>query len=639
MKRKSCSLLLALLLAAAVCLPAGAEAAPAGVMTPYRQQASTDEFWNGATFVLEHTDDTEGWLTRELEKMKEQYRINTVTVYGLENFDEPGSNRYKDHLFSELARLEMKIVVRIEAYEARTFAFTQEDAAKVVAQHRGLIDYVSAAERRGQVAYFALNMPVDDGTVQANLGGVNSQKSKQNQSAYAQEFVRLMRQTTAENGFADAKMFLSLFYGWDNTYELPSYEAAKADGYFINNYSYPKNGRVPTADDDDATLINAERLCVSMDSFLRQYGDRPIVVECGFHTLEYNGGERPSQTAGLVQDLQAKRRAMRAMVEFYQTNYPQVRGVLYFGYNLYKEEGDPPTVLDWALEYPSRELAQAEQAGMTGGTGPVEDAGAQGGMAALLPGAGSGLTFPQCLPAQQIALRYKSGQAASVGLYVGGKLKKTVELPASADYTELGIPLSIVEGYDLDLKLESGGELTVDQVRLLEAMEAEYALLSGTAEIGSDGSARNGAYVTGITGAENAVQYRGSRGGEVLHVSYRSRGAVKLVMLIGGETYSVEVPAAPQFTELPISAGLAAGADFSLYAEEGTLDLDAVRLSGAPLPAAGGEPAPQQESGAGRPAPQKGGLPWLWITAGSAAILLLLAAVLAVKYKRGEKRE
>ena len=64
-------------------------------------------------------------------------------------------------------------------------------------------------------------------------------------------------------------------------------------------------------------------------------------------------------------------------------------------------------------------------------------------------------------------------------------------------------------------------------------------------------------------------------------------------MLIGGETNSLEVPAAPQFTELPISAGLAAGADFSLYAEEGTLDLDAVRLSGAPLPAAGGAEHPR----------------------------------------------
>ncbi len=120
--------------------------------------------------MLERTDDTEGWLTRELERMKSQYHINTITVYGLESFDDAGSSRYKDHLFSELARLEMKIVVRIEAYDARSFAFTAEDAAKVVEQHRALIDYVSAPQRRGQVAYFALNMPVDDGTVQANLG-------------------------------------------------------------------------------------------------------------------------------------------------------------------------------------------------------------------------------------------------------------------------------------------------------------------------------------------------------------------------------------------------------------------------------------------------------------------------------------
>ncbi len=265
-------------------------------------------------------------------------------------------------------------------------------------------------------------------------------------------------------GFADAKMFLSLFYGWDNTYEIPSYAGAGADGYFINNYSYPKSGRVPTAQDDDATLINAERLRVSMDTFVRQYGDKPIVVECGFHTLEYNGGERPNQTAGLVQDLAAKRRAVRAMAEFYGANYPQVRGILYFGYNLYKEEGTPPTVLDWALQYPSRELVQAEDAGRSGQAEVIEDAVAEGGMAVRLSGAQSGLSFSKCLAAQQLALRYKAEQPVLVGLYVGGKLKRTAELPASADYTERGILISVVEGYDLDLRLEGAGNLEIDWV-------------------------------------------------------------------------------------------------------------------------------------------------------------------------------
>ena len=637
MKRKSCFWLLALALAAAVCLPVGAAGEDTGVVTPYAEEKSTDEFWNGATFVLERTDDTEGWLTRELERMKSQYHINTITVYGLESFDDAGSSRYKDHLFGELARLEMKIVVRIEAYDARSFAFTAEDAAKVVEQHRALIDYVSAPQRQGQVAYFALNMPVDDGTVQANLGGVNSQKSKQNQAAYAAELVRLMRQAAAGGGFADAKMFLSLFYGWDNTYEIPSYAGAGADGYFINNYSYPKGGRVPTAQDDDATLINAERLRVSMDTFVRQYGDKPIVVECGFHTLEYNGGERPNQTAGLVQDLAAKRRAVRAMAEFYGANYPQVRGILYFGYNLYKEEGTPPTVLDWALQYPSRELVQAEDAGRSGQAEVIEDAMAEGGMAVRLSGAQSGLSFSKCLAAQQLALRYKAEQPVLVGLYVGGKLKRTAELPASADYTERGILISVVEGYDLDLRLEGEGSLEIDWVRMLEAMEAEYAELCGTARAQSGENARNGAYVTGISGPENAVQYRGSRGGEVLSVTYRSSGGAKLVMLVDQEKYSVELPAAQQFTALPISAALAAGADFSLYTENGEIELDAVQLSGAPLPAAAGQQKP--EAPAGQPAEEQSSPPWGWIGAGAAAALALAAGAMLTKRKReGEKQ-
>ena len=337
-----------------------------------------------------------------------------------------------------------------------------------------------------------------------------------------------------------------------------------------------------------------------MDTFVRQYGDKPIVVECGFHTLEYNGGERPNQTAGLVQDLAAKRRAVRAMAEFYGANYPQVRGILYFGYNLYKEEGTPPTVLDWALQYPSRELVQAEDAGRSGQAEVIEDAVAEGGMAVRLSGAQSGLSFSKCLAAQQLALRYKAEQPVLVGLYVGGKLKRTAELPASADYTERGILISVVEGYDLDLRLEGEGNLEIDWVRMLEAMEAEYAELCGTARAQSGENARNGAYVTGISGPENAVEYRGSRGGEVLSVTYRSGGGAKLVMLAGQEKYSVELPAAQQFTALPISAALAAGADFSLYTEDGEIELDAVQLSGAPLPAAAGQQEPEAPAGSPR---------------------------------------
>ncbi|MPN55677.1 hypothetical protein SDC9_203361 [bioreactor metagenome] len=48
----------------------------------------------------------------------------------------------------------------------------------------------------------------------------------------------------------------------------------------------------------------------------------------------------------------AKERAIRATIDYYRTMVPEFRGALYFGYNLYKEEGTPPAIMDWTLVYP-----------------------------------------------------------------------------------------------------------------------------------------------------------------------------------------------------------------------------------------------------------------------------------------------
>ena len=635
MKRKIISLALTLCMALSAAPFALAAEEPAGVMTPYAESADPDSFWNGATFELQRTENTEEWITRELERMSERYHINTVTIYGLENFDDAGSDTYKTHLFNELKRLDMRAVVRIESYDAENFAFTKEDAAKVMESHRALVQFVSKPENRDQVAYFALNMPVDDGVVQENLGGVNSETSKKNQVTYAEEIVRLMRQETAACGFEDAKMFLSVFYGWDNTYDIPSYASAGADGYFINNYSYPE-GKIPTAEDDDATLINADRLRISMESYRSQYGDAPVVIECGFHTMEFNGGAATNQTAGLVADVAAKRKAMRAMVEFYQQNYPEVRGILYFGYNLYKEEGNPPTVMDWSLEYPTRDTMPAAEGLPENGAKSVEDASSLNGWVVQLPAAGDGLTFTECPPVQQLVIRYRADQDAELGLYSGGQLKKTVTLPASGDYTELGVLLTVVEDYDLTLQAENGAGLVLDQVLLLEDMQAEYARLTGTAQVQEDENASRSACVTGLAGGE--VGYDSSRGGEVLSVTYRCEEDSVLTLRSGDQQFELELAASDDFTTLQAKIGLAPGASFSLSSDQESFALDGVQLTGAPAPGGVGAESGDAEESQPETLPEAADAsPLPYAAVGVAA--LALAAAIAAFVLTGRKRK
>lgn len=601
MKKIVCTLLSALFLSTGLGLSAGA--ATTGTMTPYAKYVEPDQFFSGATFDLRRTDDTKGWLTRELESMKGRYNINTLSIYGLENYDDVGSNELKDHLFKELARLGMKVVVRIEAYDAAKFAFTSADLDRVMASHKAIIEYVSQAERRDQVAYFALNMPVDDGVVQQNMGGVNSETSKANQVTYAVDFVKRMREVTKGYGFTDAQLYLSVFYGWDNGFQVPSYAPAKADGYFINNYSYPEGGQLPEATASAEEILNGERLKISMETFVSQYGDAPLVVECGYHTLAYNNGVMPNQTAGLVKDLAAKQKALESIIPFYQSNYPKnIRGMLYFGYNLYKEEGNPPSVMDWSLVYPTRGAVEVANAILVGKAAMVE-----AGTAVQLSAAGDGLDFQQCPPVQQVRLSYQADSQATVGLYSSGKLKKTVTLPVAAAFTSYGVPISIVEGLDLELRLESGGPVRVEVVEVFETMEAEHATRFGTAAVKEDNAASSGAVAAEMSGRDNRVVFYGVRGGSKLTLTYKATQDTTFTMEAGGQKLTVSLPKTEKLSTITAAVGVAANADVAFYGATGDgFQLDSVKFTGAPkVVAAAATVTPQPLTTPVEPAPQQ----------------------------------
>ncbi|MEU7902358.1 hypothetical protein [Actinoplanes sp. NPDC049118] len=294
-------------------------------MTPY---AGPSDRIQGATW--EAGPDMRG----DLRRMRNDYFINTVNVYGLERW----SAARLDAFFAALAELNMRAVVRLEAYDPGVFAFRHEDAVDVLARHDKLLERARGAP----VAYLALNMPVDDPRVQARLGGINSARSGERQVAYAAELVRLVRQRAGAT-----PVFLGLFYGWDGSYRIPSYRDSGADGYVLTSYSYP-GARIADAGSGADELIDATRLASVADRAIAAVPGAPLVVEYGFQTLAAQQ-ERPDQTAGLVADITAKRAALRATTHFYCAGYPAVIGTTYFGYNVFKAEGNPPRTLDYGL--------------------------------------------------------------------------------------------------------------------------------------------------------------------------------------------------------------------------------------------------------------------------------------------------
>jgi hypothetical protein len=326
-----------------------ADVAAAVTMTPYSTTADPSTFIQGAALELNAARDTVDSVNGALRAMQ-SYRVNTAVVYGLEDWDTVGSNARKDSLFATLGQLGMKIVVRVECYDPGSFAFRTADVDWVADRYRALIGYVADPARSAAVAYFAIIMPLDDPAVQQRLGGVNSALSITRQQEYATTVVSRLRGMLGQAGFGSAPLRLGVFYGWDGAYAVPSYAASRPDGYFINNYSYP-DGAVPGPSATDEVLINQRGLRQIIDRFNSQYGGASLVVEYGIHTVEYNGGVQPVQTAGLVTTLAAKQRALLVTTTFYR-GYGNVAGTSYFGFNLIKNEGNATDVIDWALQYP-----------------------------------------------------------------------------------------------------------------------------------------------------------------------------------------------------------------------------------------------------------------------------------------------
>lgn len=577
-------LMSALLLVPGLGVSAAAEQ-PVNAMAPYEAFVDPDTFFSGAVLDLKKEGDVHAWITRELENMKYGYNINTLNIYGLEGFDSGDSNENKDFLFEELARLGMKVVVRIEAY-SDTFAFQVSDLDYVFNTYQKLIEYVCGDGKRQQVAYFALNMPVDDPQVQQKLeGGINGEQSKQRQVEYAEAFVKRMRETTASYGFTDAQLYLSVFYGWDNSFKTPSYVSSGADGYFMNNYSYPLNStKLPEASAPGEELINAKRLAISMNTYLSQYPGKPLVIESGFHTLEYNNGVVPNQTAGLVKDKEAKIKAIKATLDFYE-QFDEFRGWLYFGYNLYKEEGSPAAVMDWSLVYPLEGQAQAETGYRVGNAAAVADEAASDRMAVELKTAGDGIAFYECAALNQIGLTYRADADAVVGLYINDEKKQEITLPASSGYTTVFVSQTVVKGANLRLQLETGA-VTLDMIGAYPQLETENGVLAGRAEVVTDEAASNGQAVAGLTGEEDTITMQGIRGGARIKVHYRADADSRIRLTINGKnSVELDLKATNTYTDMSATLNVPTGSTLVIQGIGGEgVYIDYVGLSGVPDP-------------------------------------------------------
>lgn len=430
--------------------------------TPYSSYVSPATFIQGGMLEWDRSlADMKQRITYQLQDMRDNYNINTVNIYGLDNFDAAGSNTNKDWLFAELGRLGMQVVVRIESYNTSSFAFTNADVTDVMSRYSTLLSYVSTASNRGKVCYFAVNMPVDDPGVQSRLGGVNSTLSKQRQHDYAVSIISAMRSRLTTAGFSTAKSYLSVFYGWDNSYDLPSYSDAGADGYFINNYSYPAGAPLDQTASDSA-LINQARLQIAMNKFTTTYGtSAPFVMEYGFHTVQYNNGTIPNQTAGLVQNLLGKNKALKATTNYYKNNFSNVKGTLYFGYNLFKSEGNPPAVMDWALAYPITGTRQAESGTRYGNARIYTDASASGGQGvAGLDATNDGVAFFNQQSGSSLQIRYAAASNAQLSLYINGVFKQKITLPATGgwtgSYATKSITIPILSAATVKLQRDSG---------------------------------------------------------------------------------------------------------------------------------------------------------------------------------------
>ncbi|GAB1690955.1 hypothetical protein [Krasilnikovia sp. M28-CT-15] len=570
--------------------------------SPYDPAQFTDLYTDpdgpiaGATYIFNPTVDWRQRMAYDLAQLR-QIGVNTVGLYNVVQMTDAD----RDALFAELERNRQKAVLRIEWYDRQTFAFRAADADRVLSYYNSddathgytaLLAYLVRKNRLRDVAYFAVNMPVDDQMVSNHFvtsqypDGRSNPQWATNQPPYADRLLAGLRGVV---GAAD--LYLSVFYGWDQTYPTPSYAAIAhpADGYFLNNYSYPV-GAPPDEHATTTELLNVPRLGGAMDKIIKQYGDAIKVIEYGFHTLEFNNGVLPNQTAGLVQTVAAKRRALLETTAYYRDPAFQVRGTLYFAANLYKPEGNPPATMDWALGAPVAE-AQAEDTGVTqyyrNGTAvpvePVRDPSAWGGAAVTLASTGDALAFHDFAAASVAQLRYRTAQVTKLLMSVDGAAPRILALPAATDWSTLTVPAVIpLHGRVTLQRMDSGGPVTVDWLGGKPDNEAELTAHTGATPVTAAGASR-GEALRMPPGQPGTLTIDPARGGTRVQIRYAATIATTVVLDTGAVTTTVPLPAtAGQFATRTVETVVPGGSPLVLSRSvaDGELILDYLRIDG-----------------------------------------------------------
>lgn len=447
-------------------------------MTPYTSWVTPSTWFQGAEYELNPGMDTAARILRDLPDMKNNYNINSLNLYGLENI----SQSDRDLLFSTMSSLGMQAVVRIEWYDGSWMNFENADADTMINHYTSLIADVCSSAKRNQVAYFALNVPVDDPAVVAHFVTGQYTDGRQNplwassQVSFVNYFVSRMRTVCSSYGFTTAKQYVSVFYGWDYSYPVPSYSASNADGYFFNNYTYPVNGSSPPDETaTDAVIINQTRLQQGMTKFMSQYPTQNKTIEYGFHTSEFNNGVNPNQTAGLVKTKAAKQKALKATTTYYKNNFSTVKGSFYFGHNLLKEEGNPLALMDWCMEYPYSGKSEAENiinAKKYGHAVDYTDAAASGGKGVSgLDATGDALAFYNSKKGTSLQIRYACAANAQLSLYINGAHNQDVAFTSTGawtgTYATKTVTVTIPWGATIRLQRDSGDSaINVDYVML-----------------------------------------------------------------------------------------------------------------------------------------------------------------------------
>ncbi|MCU7724289.1 hypothetical protein ODJ79_11235 [Actinoplanes sp. KI2] len=590
------------LLGVTVATPAQATPNAANLLTPYDPAHYTDLYTDsggpitGATYIFNPTVDWQRRMAFDLAQMR-QAGVNTVGLYNLVQM----TDAERDTLFAELERNRMKAVIRIEWYDQQTFAFTAADAARVLSYYSsddpahgytGLLPYLARRQKLADVVYLAVNMPVDDGKVSSRFVTAQYPDGRKNprwatsQPPYADRLLAGLRAVTG-----CTKLYLSVFYGWDQSYPTPSYAgiAHPADGYFLNNYSYPISGTPPDENASTADRLNEPRLRSALDRMIGQYGTAPKVIEYGFHTLDFNNGVLPNQTAGLVSTVAAKRKALTETTAYYKDPAFGVRGTLYFAENLFKPEGNPPATMDWALGTPVAE-AQAEDTtdvqyyagGSPADTTTVADPTAWGGEAVTLSSPGAALVFYNLTAASVVQLRYRAAQATDLLMSMNGATPRTLHLPAATDWStytaDLAVPLQ--GGVTLQ-RPASGAAVTIDWLGGKADNEAELAERTDATLVPASGASR-GEALSMPAGRPGAFTVDPAPGGTRIQIRYAATEAAT-VRLTGAATATVGLPATGgAFTTVTVETTVTSGAALVVTRDSagGDLLLDYLRIDG-----------------------------------------------------------